>query len=712
MIFSQCYVLTTLCLTKNNDLFAFTPTIPRNARTTQRMMTVKPTEEPTEEPTERSDLPKDFASIIQTEKESLDNFFDQNAISTNDDYDHDYQYDQNIPALDQQIGLSLIDNEITLQEFIKEINMKDKGMLPKPKSTNDFGKLASILMTKAWDTVEDANLMFRRKLKESSYLESLSADSLAEWNDPSLAHKPRLLVIGSGWSSHAFVKVIDTEKYRVLNVSPINYFVFTPMLASSSVGTTEIRSIVESVHTSNPTVRFLEGAGLHVNVEMQQMRIKLGEGCVVESYMDDDQNIIDNALEVEKIIDIEYDMLVYAAGVGPISSSVRTPGLSQENVHFLKSITDAQRLRSSMIDLLEKASQPNISEDERRRLLTFVVVGGGPTGTEYTGELNDFLLDVTGSDRGRGRMKKNIAPFASLSPYTRVILIQGADELLPQFDEDLRLSAKQSLEDVGVEVLTSTRVSSIESSEQLTISSYDVDGKNNEKVIKCGIIVWGGGTKPVKLTEQLISNTDEYFSKYNLGTEGIPSSMSVAGRIPVDRYLRVLGTPPGTVLAIGDAAITVGEDATNLPQTAQVAAQQGAYAARLLNRGCDLTGCIDERENTVEKKKKSNPIFLDPPIHIDAIDGDTGPKLWTRRGAMKAKPFEFLNLGQLAYIGGGKALSQVQLGDKHLFNQAGSIGFLLWRSVYVVKQVSTKTRLLVLFDWFKTKIFGRDVTRM
>jgi len=79
---------------------------------------------------------------------------------------------------------------------------------------------------------------------------------------------------------------------------------------------------------------------------------------------------------------------------------------------------------------------------------------------------------------------------------------------------------------------------------------------------------------------------------------------------------------------------------------------------------------------------------------------------------MKAKPFEFLNLGQLAYIGGGKALSQVQLGDKHLFNQAGSIGFLLWRSVYVVKQVSTKTRLLVLFDWFKTKIFGRDVTRM
>ena len=82
------------------------------------------------------------------------------------------------------------------------------------------------------------------------------------------------------------------------------------------------------------------------------------------------------------------------------------------------------------------------------------------------------------------------------------------------------------------------------------------------------------------------------------------------------------------------------------------------------------------------------------------------------RGRLEAKPFQFLNLGQLAYTGGGEALSQVELGDKKLFSQAGSTGFLLWRSVYIVKQVSTKTRLLVLFDWFKTQFFGRDVTRM
>ena len=60
--------------------------------------------------------------------------------------------------------------------------------------------------------------------------------------------------------------------------------------------------------------------------------------------------------------------------------------------------------------------------------------------------------------------------------------------------------------------------------------------------------------------------------------------------------------------------------------------------------------------------------------------------------------------------GGGEALSQVQVGESRLLSEAGSTGFLLWRSVYVVKQVSPRTRFLVLFDWLKTKIFGRDVT--
>jgi len=395
-----------------------------------------------------------------------------------------------------------------------------------------------------------------------------------------------------------------------------------------------------------------------------------------------------------------------------------------------------------VIDLLEKASQPNITDEERRRMLTFVVVGAGPTGVEYCGELRDFLADVTGKtkesksllargqSRPSGGIRRSVAPFANLLDLSRIVLVQGAKDVLPQFDERLRQSARKQLEDQGIEVLTSTRVTSIENKERLVISKEVKEGQRVDEPIDCGLIVWAGGTQPVKLTEKLISNVDKYCegeqtfdgnSKKKIveedNAETKISPLSVNGRIPVDKWLRVLGTR-GNVLAMGDAAVTVGKGTTILPQTAQVAAQQGAYVARLLNRGYDLNPNISEKkmENEASKisisgpSKKKSSLYLKPPKLKETSDRDFLSQM--RFGeASEAKGFEFLNLGMLAYIGGGEALSQVQLGDNQLFNQAGSTGFLLWRSVYIVKQVSTKTRLLVLFDWFKTRIFGRDVTR-
>ena len=82
------------------------------------------------------------------------------------------------------------------------------------------------------------------------------------------------------------------------------------------------------------------------------------------------------------------------------------------------------------------------------------------------------------------------------------------------------------------------------------------------------------------------------------------------------------------------------------------------------------------------------------------------------RSLIEAKPFEFLNLGLLAYVGAGQAVAQVQFGENSLLNASGENAFLLWRSVYVVKQVSTRTRLLVLFDYLKSKLFGRDLTSL
>jgi NADH dehydrogenase FAD-containing subunit len=556
------------------------------------------------------------------------------------------------------------------------------------------------LIGKAFDTAEDATLMFKRQMAEFETLKNqddLNADALSEWNNPKLTHKPRILVVGSGWASHAFIKCIDTEKFRVLVVSPTNYFVFTPMLASTSVGTTEARSIVESTRDSNPTVKYLEGKVINVDVEGKTMKVKLGQGRIT----DDDP--IDGDQEV---IDISYDVAVYSAGVGPLSASKRTEGLSKENVHFLKTVEDAKGLLAAVITLLEKASQPGLTDEEREKLLTFVVVGGGPTGVEYCGELTDFLNDVTGKGKNNNRsaVKRTVAPFASLGKYTSVKLIQGSEDLLPMFDKDMRDTAKAALVKEGVDVRTNTKVNRIEGKNKIIVTYPD----DQDAAIDCGMIVWAAGTMPLKLTGMVIEQLDT-FSKER-GYKVTPSTLSQAGRIPVDRWQRVIGAPAGSLLAIGDASGTVGENASPLPQTAQVAAQQGAYIARLLNRGYDLTGSPTFENTDINDSQVEDTLFLPPPINHKAVVDEA--TRWKIRGMIKAKPFEFLNLGQLAYIGGGEALSQVQLGNKKLFNQAGSVGFLLWRSVYVVKQVSTKTRLLVLFDWFKTKIFGRDVTRM
>ena len=602
------------------------------------------------------------------------------------------------PEVEPEI-VGSIDNEIAVKKFVSIINEKDRGIPPGP--IFDLGATIEQLIGKGFDTAEDAALMLRRAMKESDslrHLDDLNADALSEWNDQKQAHKPRVLVIGSGWASHAFIKCIDTEKFRVLVVSPSNYFVFTPMLASSSVGTTEIRSIIESTRDANPTVKYLEGKGLDINTEAKIMAVKLGEGNIIDDCPDNND---------QEVIEIPYDVIIYSAGVGPISSSNRTSGLSTENVHFLKTVEDARRLRSSVITLLEKASQPGLTDDERKKLLTFVVVGGGPTGVEYCGELTDFLNDVTGREKKKNKpiVKRTIAPFAHLAKYTNVKLLQGGSELLPMFDEDLRDSAKEGLRNEGVDVRTNTRVSRIEGKDRIITLNND----GIYAAVDCGIIVWAAGTMPIRLTEKVIDDLDKACEKKGLSVT--PGSLSIYGRIPVDCWQRVLGAPPGSMLAIGDASGTVGKNKEKtLPQTAQVAAQQGAYVARLLNRGYDLTGAPTFANSEVATTFSANSLFLPTPINHESVT-DEGKKM-KLRGMVKAKPFKFLNLGQLAYTGGGKALSQVQLGDKKLFNQAGSVGFLLWRSVYIVKQVSTKTRLLVIFDWVKTKIFGRDVTRM
>lgn len=222
--------------------------------------------------------------------------------------------------------------------------------------------------------------------------------------------------------------------------------------------------------------------------------------------------------------------------------------------------------------------------------------------------------------------------------------------------------------------------------------------------------MWAAGTGPLELTQDLLSRLADCAGPDPAGEgEAAPWEQ---GRIVVDPWLRAVGAPSGSLIALGDASLCAGTDGEPLPQTAQVAAQQGAYVARILNRGYALGGSDggSDRDDSSIGGELIGCSVLQPPVSREASDGDVA-RILLLRGAVEARPFEFLNLGLLAYLGGGEALSQVQVGESRLLSEAGSTGFLLWRSVYVVKQVSPRTRFLVLFDWLKTRLFGRDVTR-
>jgi len=330
------------------------------------------------------------------------------------------------------------------------------------------------------------------------------------------------------------------------------------------------------------------------------------------------------------------------------------------------------------------------------------VVGGGPTGVEFAGELTDYLTDTC------ERFYPTLRP--------KVVLAHGGAALLPQFDMPLREAGLASLRNAGVDVRLNTRALEVGSDYVTLRSKEDREGGAGERVWKqqCGVVVWSGGNAPQPLTLRLASKLEQGDAG-GAGGDG-KGVLGPGGRLRVDGFCRVVGAPPGSLLAIGDAAsfsvLREGEDSEvdagcllpeeaeakgwlsciteELPQTAQVAAQQGAFVARLLNRRYDLSAEV--------------PVFRNP----TAVEQVVLPLV---RG-LEARPFQFLNLGMLAYLGGGEALSQVQVGEERVLAQAGSVGFLLWRSVYLAKQVAFRNRVLVLFDWMKTSVFGRDATRL
>ncbi|KAK4529179.1 hypothetical protein CCYA_CCYA01G0036 [Cyanidiococcus yangmingshanensis] len=510
-----------------------------------------------------------------------------------------------------------------------------------------------LLWDRTLDTFEDALLHLRRQFFwQGEFLRS------------SERPKPRLVILGTGWVGHAMVKIVDIDKYDVIVISPRNYFLFQPMLPSSALGIVEFRSCCEPILRANPFIIYYEAEAVAVDVERRvvKCRAKVRRRGALSVGSEDNGGVsstpetsreqhalepraqaVSNTDEIIGVREFEVPYTYCVVGIGSAVNTFNTPGV-KENCFFLKEIPDARKIRSEVVRIFEEANLPETSDEERRRLLHFVVVGGGPTGVEFAGELHDFLVEDA------------VKYYKKLLKDVQVTLLQSGQTILNQFDKSLQDRALQNMRAAKINVRTGCRVVRITDTD-----IYLQDGS----VLPYGMCVWAAGVGPQKLVTDLI--------------QSIPAQRDFKKRqLVVDDWLRVIGAEG--VFAAGDCATNLHEP---LPATAQVAGQQGAYLARLLNREYCLDCDIPERTEYT--------------------------RTWIDR-ARFAKPFQFLSFGLLAYIGRERAMAQIEMGDASV-KLSGTLTYLIWRSVYAVKQVSMRNRILITFDWIKASIFGRDISQ-
>jgi NADH dehydrogenase len=250
---------------------------------------------------------------------------------------------------------------------------------------------------------------------------------------------------------------------------------------------------------------------------------------------------------------LKYDYLVISLG-----SETNFYGISEaaKQAFTLKSLGDAIVLRNHVISMLEQADIEHEDLDLRKRLLTFVVVGGGFSGVEIVGELNDFILDSI--KYFYHNLQKS---------YVRIILVNSGGRILPEVTEDLADFALQKIRRNGVEVILNTRVT------EITSDNVKLD---QGTIIRTQTIIWAGGGKPQTLLSALSCDHD------------------ISGRIMTNNYLEVAGFTD-SVIALGDCAcVTDPNTGKPYPPTAQHALRQGKIAA------INLISKIEDKENHKE----------------------------------------------------------------------------------------------------------------
>ena len=336
---------------------------------------------------------------------------------------------------------------------------------------------------------------------------------------------PQVIIIGGGFAGLAAAKRLRRVPCEVTLVDRYNHHVFQPLLyqvATAGLSPGDIASPIRWILRKHDRLRVLLAKVEHI------------DSVAKEVHLDHPPTSLSAGGDK-----LKYDYLIVAAGAahsyfGRDEWSAFAPGL--------KTLDDALAIRQRLLLAFEEAErEPN--PVYQRRLLTYVLIGGGPTGVELAGALAEIA---------RHTVRKE---FDAVDPaIARIILVEAGPSILPSFPEDLRTSARRALLRLGVEVREGKAVTKVED---------DAVWLGDER-IEAHTVLWAAGVAAASISRDLGPNLDR------------------AGRVIVDADLSVPGHPG--VFVAGDLASFSHQTGRPLPGVAQVAKQQGTHAAANIAR--------------------------------------------------------------------------------------------------------------------------------
>jgi NADH dehydrogenase len=415
------------------------------------------------------------------------------------------------------------------------------------------------------------------------------------------ADKTRILILGGGFAGVEAARYLDRTAAKRANVEVTlvgrdNFILFTPMLHEV------VASDLEPSDICNPLRKLLR----RVTVVSGEIRtINLAARRVTISY---------GIRELTR--ELRFDYLVLA--LGSETSFLGIPGVA-EHALGIKTLRDAVMLRAGVIAMLEAASvEPD--PGRRKRILTFVIVGGGFAGVETVGAINDLA-------------RQSLQHYGGIDPReVRVILIHGGPVILPELGEALGVYAQEKLRKRQVEIKLKTRV-----------TAY-ADGAvhcDDGEAVAADMLVWAGGVSPSPILKDTPFDLER-------------------GRVVVDSTLE-LPRFPG-VWAVGDCAAIIDPTSKHpYPPTAQHAIREGRRAAK---------------------------------------------NICARLNGERATPFLYKAPGQLAAIGRRTGVARI-FGLKF----SGVVGWVLWRTVYLMKLPRLEKKIRVGLRWVLDVVFERDLAQ-